>query len=36
MGDDKVMRLLQEVEVLKTTLEEEQQRHMAEVQELQV
>lgn len=36
MGDDKVMRLLQEVEVLKRTLEEEQQRHMTELQELQV
>lgn len=35
IGDDKVMRLLQEVEVLKRTLEEEQQRHMTELQELQ-
>lgn len=36
IGDDKVMRLLQEAEVLKRTLEEEQQRHMMELQELQV
>jgi hypothetical protein len=36
IGDGKMMRLLQEVEVLKRTLEEEQQRHMMELQELQV
>lgn len=36
IGDGKLMRLLQEVEVLKRTLEEEQQRHMMELQELQV
>jgi hypothetical protein len=36
VGDGKIMRLLQEVEVLKRTLEEEQQRHMKELQELQV
>jgi hypothetical protein len=36
VGDGKVMRLLQEVEVLKRTLEEEQQRHMMELQKLQV
>lgn len=35
IGDGKLMRLLQEVEVLKRTLEEEQQRHMTELQELQ-
>ncbi|PNF18712.1 hypothetical protein B7P43_G05008 [Cryptotermes secundus] len=35
IGDGKLMRLLQEVEVLKRTLEEEQQRHMMELQELQ-
>lgn len=36
MGDDKVMLLVQEIEVLKRTLEEEQQKHMTEIQELQV
>jgi hypothetical protein len=36
VGDERVLHLLQEVEVLKRTLEEEQQRHMTEIQELQV
>ena len=36
VGDEKMMHLVQEVEVLKRTLEEEQQRHMTEIQELQV
>jgi hypothetical protein len=36
VGDDRMLHLVQEVEVLKRTLEEEQQRHMAEIQELQV
>jgi hypothetical protein len=36
MGDEKAMLLLQEVEVLKRTLEEEQQKHAIELQELQV
>jgi hypothetical protein len=36
IGDGKMMRLLQELEVLKRALEEEQQRHMMELQELQV
>jgi len=35
VGDEKMMHLVQEVEVLKRTLEEEQQRHMTEIQELQ-
>jgi len=34
--DEKMMHLVQEVEVLKRTLEEEQQRHITEIQELQV
>ena len=34
--DEKMMHLVQEVEVLKRTLEEEQQRHRTEIQELQV
>lgn len=34
--DEKMMHLVQEVEVLKRTLEEDQQRHMTEIQELQV
>jgi len=33
--DEKMMHLVQEVEVLKRTLEEEQQRHRTEIQELQ-
>jgi chromosome segregation ATPase len=33
--DEKMMHMVQEVEVLKRTLEEEQQRHMTEIQELQ-
>lgn len=36
MGDEKMMHLVQEVEIMKRTLEEEQQRHMTEIQELQV
>lgn len=36
VGDEKLLHLVQEVEVLKRTLEEEQQRHMTEIQELQV
>jgi hypothetical protein len=36
VGDEKMILLVQEVEVLKRTLEEEQQRHMTEIQELQV
>lgn len=35
VGDERMLHLVQEVEVLKRTLEEEQQRHMAEIQELQ-
>ncbi|KAJ4448689.1 hypothetical protein ANN_00079 [Periplaneta americana] len=35
IGDEKVMLLLQEVEVLKTSLEEERHKHAAELQELQ-
>lgn len=35
MGDEKMMHLVQEVEIMKRTLEEEQQRHMTEIQELQ-
>lgn len=35
VGDEKLMLLLQEIEVLKRTLEEEQQKHCAEIQELQ-
>ncbi|PSN47488.1 hypothetical protein C0J52_13566 [Blattella germanica] len=35
IGDEKMMLLLQEVEVLKSSLEEEQQRHAAEIQDLQ-
>ena len=34
--DEKMMLMVQEVEILKRTLEEEQQRHMTEIQELQV
>jgi hypothetical protein len=36
IGDGRMLRLLQEVETLKRTLEEEQQRHLMELQELQV
>lgn len=36
VGDEKVMLLVQEIEVLKRTLEEEQQKHLTEIQELQV
>jgi hypothetical protein len=36
VGDEKLMLLVQEVEVLKRALEEEQQRHARELQELQV
>jgi hypothetical protein len=36
VGDEKMIHLVQEVEVMKIALEEEQQRHMMEIQELQV
>jgi hypothetical protein len=36
VGDEKMMLLVEEVEVLKRALEEEQQRRARELQELQV
>jgi hypothetical protein len=36
VGDERMLHLVQEVEILKRTLEEEQQRHLAEIHELQV